>query len=105
MTDPTGVQVNGGGNRHTEDLVLTKRFTRIGFDRHNYEATFDDPNTWTAPWTVGFPIVEKPTYDVFEYVCHECNNAMFNMLSGARANEAAAAGGDNPRDGLRPRHG
>ena len=93
LTDRTGVQVNGGGNRHTEDMVLTERFTRIGPDRLYYEATFNDPNTWTAPWTVGFPIVEKPTYDVFEYACHEGNNAMFNMLSGARADEAAS---DNP---------
>jgi hypothetical protein len=91
LTGKTGVQVNGGGNRHTQDMVLTERFTRIGPDRLYYEATFDDPNTWTAPWTVGFPIVEKPAYDVFEYACHEGNNAMFNMLSGARADEAAAA--------------
>ena len=91
LTDRTGVQVNGGGNRHSEDMVLTERIRRTGPDRLYYEATFNDPRTWTAPWTVGFPIVEKPTYDVFEYACHEGNNAMFNMLSGARADDAAAA--------------
>ncbi len=97
LTDKTGVAVNGGGNRHSKDMILTERFTRTAPDRLYYEATFNDPNTWTAPWTVGFPIVEKPTYDVFEYACHEGNNAMFNMLSGARADDAAAtAAEDNP---------
>jgi len=30
---------------------------------------------------------------VFEYACHEGNYAMSNILSGARAEEQAAAGG------------
>lgn len=90
LTDLTGVGLNGGGNRHSEDMVITERITRIGPDRVFYEATFDDPRTWTAPWTVGFPLVDKgPDYDIFEYACHEGNKGMFNMLSGARAEEAA----------------
>ena len=95
LTDKTGVAVNGGGNRHSKDMILTERVTRTAPDRLYYEATFDDPNAWTAPWTVGFPIIEKPTYAVFEYACHEGNNAMFNMLSGARADDAAAASEEN----------
>ena len=91
LTDRTGVAANGGGNRHTEDMVITERITRIAPDRVYYEATFDDPRTWTAPWTVGFPLVDKPTYEIFEYACHEGNNGMFNMLSAARAVEAAEA--------------
>ena len=91
LTDRTGVAINGGGTRHTENMVLTERIRRIAPDRLYYEATFDDPETWTAPWTVGYPIVDKPTYQVYEYACHEGNNAMFNMLSGARADESAAA--------------
>ena len=95
LTNKTGVAVNGGGTRHSEDLVITERFTRVAPDRVNYEATFDDPKTWTAPWTVGFPIVEKPTYQIYEYACHEGNNAMRNMLSGARAVEAATPESEN----------
>ena len=89
LTDKTGVQVNGGGNRHSESMVLTERITRTAPDRVYYEATFDDPATWTAPWTVGFPLVERDTYQIFEYACHEGNNAMRNMLSAARSDEAA----------------
>jgi hypothetical protein len=86
LTDRTWV----GGARHTEDLVVTERFTRIAPDRVYYEATYNDPGTWTAPWTMGFPLVEKPSFDLYEYACHEGNNGMFNMLSGARADDAAA---------------
>ena len=87
LTDRTGVAINGGGTRHTENMVLTERITRIAPDRLYYEATFDDPETWTAPWTVGYPIVDKPTYQVYEYACHEGNYGMTNILSGARAKE------------------
>jgi hypothetical protein len=90
LTDLTGVGNNGGGNRHTEDLVITEHITRIAPDRVYYEATFDDPRTWTSPWTLGFPLIDKPSYDIFEYACHEGNHGMFNMLSAARAEEAAA---------------
>jgi hypothetical protein len=90
LTDRTGVAVNGGGNRHSENMVLTERFTRIAPDRVQYEATFNDPETWTEPWTVGYPLTEKSDYQIYEYACHEGNNAMRNMLSAARAREAEA---------------
>ena len=31
-------------------------------------------------------------YELVEYACHEGNNSMFNILTGARAKEAAGAG-------------
>ncbi len=88
FTDRTGVRVNGGGNRHSEKMVLTERFTRVAPDRVQYEATFNDPDTWTAPWTIAYPLTAKPDYQMYEYACHEGNNAMRNMLSAARAREA-----------------
>ena len=47
-----------------------------------------------APWKTrhaSFPITQEPGYQNFEYACHEGNYAMFNALSGARAEEKAAA--------------
>ena len=88
LTDKTGVANNGGGNRHTEDMVITERITRTGPDRVYYQATVDDPRTWTAPWTVGFPLVEKSDYQIYEYACHEGNKQMRHMLSAARSEEA-----------------
>ncbi len=92
LTDRTGVGANGGGNRHSEDMVITERLTRIGADRVYYEATFDDARTWTDTWTVGLPLVEKPDYEIYEYACHEGNHGMRNMLSAARAREASERG-------------
>jgi hypothetical protein len=89
LTDKTGVGLNGGGNRHSEDMILIERFTRTAPDTVYYEATFDDPRTWAAPWTVGFPLVDEPNYQIYEYAaCHEGNRQLGHMLSAARAEEA-----------------
>jgi hypothetical protein len=86
----TGIGLNGGGTPTSDALKVTERFTRLGPTTINYELTVDDPKTYTKPWKVGFPITQEPGYENFEYACHEGNNAMFNSLSGARAQEKAA---------------
>ena len=69
---------------------LIERFRRVDAETLRYELTVIDPETWTAPWTVALDL--KPqTGGMFEYACHEGNYAMRNMLSAARADEAAAA--------------
>ena len=41
---------------------------------------------FTAPWKVTFPAQREPTYQIFEYACHEGNLGLLNTLSaGARA--------------------
>jgi hypothetical protein len=83
-----------GGVPYSEDLKLTERFTRVAPDIIDYKITIDDPQTFTAPWTVEFPIRHEPGYQIFEYACHEGNHAMHNRLSAARAldrQEAAKA--------------
>jgi hypothetical protein len=92
FTDRTGVGVNGGGQRHSEALTITERFTRVADDTIDYQMTVDDPDTWTAPWTMQFPLKRDDGYGMFEYACHEGNLAMFNILSGHRADERRAAG-------------
>jgi hypothetical protein len=92
FTDRTGVGVNGGGQRHSEALTITERFTRVAEDTVDYQMTIDDPETWTAPWTMRFPLKRDDDYGMFEYACHEGNLAMFNILSGHRADERRAAG-------------
>jgi hypothetical protein len=92
FTDRTGVGVNGGGQRHSEALKITERFTRIADDVIDYRMTVDDPETWTAPWTMQFPLKRDDSYGMFEYACHAGNLAMFNILSGARADDRKAAG-------------
>jgi hypothetical protein len=57
-----------------------------------YEATVTDPQTWTAPWTVAFPLHHDPGYLMAEYGCHEGNLGLSNALSGSRAEEARGQG-------------
>jgi hypothetical protein len=85
----TGLGGNGGGMPTSDALKLTERFTRVSPSELKYEVTIDDPKTYVSPFKVGFPLTQEPGYQNFEYACHEGNNAMFNSLSGARAQEKA----------------
>jgi hypothetical protein len=74
---------NYRGSRDT--LRLVERFRRVGSGLH-YEVTANDSQTWTAPWTAALELEPQPD-GMFEYACHEGNNSMRNILSGARAAE------------------
>ena len=86
-----GIGANGGGTRHTGEITLTERFTRISADVILYEMRVDDPKTWTRPWTMQYPLKRDDNYGFFEYACHEGNYSLFNILSGARADEKAVS--------------
>ena len=72
------------------NMRLEERFTRVDADTLEYEYTVTDLDTWVAPWTVNLPMV-RSDLPLFEYACHEGNYSMETMLTGARADEAAAA--------------
>jgi hypothetical protein len=82
-----GVTGNGRLMPASDALKMIERFTRIDAKTIQYEATVDDPKTWTGPWRVSFPLQRDDDYGFYEYACHEGNNAMRNILSGARAAE------------------
>lgn len=73
-----------------ENLHLTERFTRTGEDTLLYQFTIDDPTVYTRPWTVEIPLWRNHDL-MYEYACHEGNEALAGVLAGARAREAAAA--------------
>jgi hypothetical protein len=87
LNGKTGTTGNGRNTPFSPSVRLVERFTRVDNDTIAYEARLDDPMTWTRPWTIGFTLKQEPSYGMFEYACHEGNNAMKNMLSGARASE------------------
>ena len=87
----TGIGLNGGGTPTSDALKLTERYTRFDANTLKYEVTIDDPKTYVKPFKVAFPLTQEPGYQNFEYACHEGNYAMFDSLSGARAQEKAAA--------------
>jgi len=84
-------RTNLGGARHSEGLRLVERFTRVDADMIDYEVHVEDPATYSAPWTMRMTVTRQPAYEIYEYGCHEGNNAMRNALSAERAYERAAA--------------
>jgi hypothetical protein len=75
----------------SEHLTLVERFTPLGPDTLEWSVTFEDPHTWERPWTFAMNLTHDEEQPPFEYACHEGNYGLANMLSAARAEEAAAA--------------
>jgi hypothetical protein len=73
----------------SQNLTLIERFTPRGPGIVEWAVTFDDPATWTRPWTFAMNLT-KTTERPFEYACHEGNYAMRNILSIAREEDKAA---------------
>jgi hypothetical protein len=44
------------GNHASNKLTVTERFTLVGPNHIAYEATLDDPVTYTRPWTIEMPL-------------------------------------------------
>jgi hypothetical protein len=53
----------------------------------NVKVTIDDPNIYSRPWKVAIPLSRESNYQIFEYACHEGNEAVANILRGGRAAE------------------
>src|SRR5688572_16400704 len=56
LTDQTAFGVNGNGTQHSKAMKITERFRRVADDIIQYQATWDDPGTFVAPFTVSFPL-------------------------------------------------
>ena len=91
MFDRNGVGGNGGGQAFSDALTITERFRRLDANTLEYTAIVDDPKTYTRPFTIQFPWRRDNSYGMFEYACHEGNHSLFNILSGARADDREAA--------------
>jgi hypothetical protein len=72
------------GILQSEDLHVVERFTRADENTILYEVRVEDPNEYTAPWKVSIPLVRDPAYTLYEYACHEGNEAVANVLRGGR---------------------
>ena len=47
------------GNHHSDKLKVTERYTMTDADHINYEATIDDPVTFTRPWKMSMPLYRR----------------------------------------------
>jgi hypothetical protein len=44
------------GNHHSSAMLVTERYTLIDENTIDYQATIDDPETFTRPWTIRMPL-------------------------------------------------
>ncbi len=83
-----------GANPDT--LKVIERFKRVAPDKIHWSVTFDDPQTWTRPWTYLVPLTIDDSQPIVEYACHEGNYAMWNALRGDRTQEFEKARAQSP---------
>jgi hypothetical protein len=95
VVETTNFRGETAPQRASERVTMVERFSRSAADVVEWTVTFDDPDTWTRPWTFSMPLTQVDhTQRIYEYACHEGNRAMRNILSGARAVDAGAAAGE-----------
>ena len=59
------------GHPHSEALRLLERYRRRDFGHIDVEATFNDPQMYTKPFTIKYTLELQPDSDLFEYFCNE----------------------------------
>ena len=47
------------GSHHTNQLRVVERYTLIGPNHIRYEATMEDPDVFTRPWTISLPLYRR----------------------------------------------
>jgi hypothetical protein len=59
------------GNYHTDALHVVERYTPISPYHMMYEATIEDPNVFTRPWKISFPLYRRMEKNVqlLEFKC------------------------------------
>jgi len=92
-------RLSRAGDFASDKLRVTERFQFLGADHMKYAATFDDPSTYTRPWTFGFDMkraifgAENPTkddahYEQWEEACYEGMKPVDYSLRPERSEES-----------------
>jgi hypothetical protein len=63
---------DASGNFHSDALHVVERYTRIGPNTIAYEATIEDPKTFTKPWKISLDLYrhEQKNLELLEYDCY-----------------------------------
>ena len=75
-------RLSRAGDFASDKLHVTERFEFLDADHMKYSAIFDDPSTYTRPWTFGFdmkraifgesnPTKDDTHYEQWEEACYE----------------------------------
>ena len=61
------------GNHHSEQLKVTERYTKVDDNLLQYEATIEDPQTFSRPWQISMPLYRRaePNAQLLEFKCVE----------------------------------
>lgn len=78
MNDRTWL--DAAGHPHGEKLHVTEKFTRTDSNTLKVEATIDDPDYYTKPWTVVTFATWSPNNEILEYICQENNRDLKHLV-------------------------
>lgn len=61
------------GNHHSYQMKVSERYTLLSENHLQYEATIEDPLTFSEPWTISMPLYRmiEPNSELLEYKCIE----------------------------------
>jgi hypothetical protein len=61
------------GNWHSDKLKVTERYTMMTPNHIQYEATIEDPEVFTEPWTISMPLYRRmePNARLMDFKCVE----------------------------------
>ena len=78
------------GNRfpQSDQMKTTERITRLNDKMWLYEVKTEDPVILTRPFTVRYSMRHDPTYEWWEYACHEGNQIVPNYVTTSRFERA-----------------
>ena len=82
MNDRTWL--DAAGHQHGEQLHVTERFTRTDSNTLRIEATIEDPEYYTKPWTVVTTATWSPNNEILEYICQENNRDLKHLVGGSK---------------------
>jgi hypothetical protein len=71
------------GNFHSTSVHIVERYRMTGADRLEYEARIEDPEVYTAPWTIRTVLhrVKQPGARIIEDECLEDENGVRHHIS------------------------
>lgn len=79
------------GNHHSPAMIVTERYTLINDHVLQYEATIDDPQTFSEPWTIRMPLYRRIEENarLLEFNCVEFSEEL--LYGDLMTKEAAAS--------------
>ena len=70
------------GTPHSDDLHVVERIRRVDSDTIEVVVTFEDPKTFTKPWTSRTSFQPRPDVQIEEFVCENQRNESKDGVTG-----------------------